>query len=142
MKCHRNQSLFKQLDLITLQFFLIFKIFSCFFFEIYYRTKAVVCQNSLQVTVQCTAVKPMHEFIPVVEEVTMAKVTAVENSTGFVACSPRLVLSHKTYYTNQMKKKEGKMTQQIKTFFQPTNGCLCRTETRRGVHNHHSLFKQ
>jgi hypothetical protein len=35
---------------------LIFTIFSYFFFEIYYRTKAIVCQYILKSPIQCPAV--------------------------------------------------------------------------------------
>jgi hypothetical protein len=60
MKCHRNQSLFKQLSLTLLQFLLIFKVFTCLFSKIHYRTKAVVCQNILKMIVKCTALNPMY----------------------------------------------------------------------------------
>jgi hypothetical protein len=56
MKYHSNHSLFTHLIVHSLTVILIFTNFSCFFFEIHYRTEAIVCQNILKTTVQCPAV--------------------------------------------------------------------------------------
>jgi len=56
MNYHSNQSLLTQLSVHSPTVILIFTIFSCFFFEIHHKSEAVVCQNILKVTVQCTTV--------------------------------------------------------------------------------------
>jgi hypothetical protein len=57
---HSKQALlYTQFSLISFRVILIFKIFSCVLFEIHYRPEAVVCQNILKATVQCTAAKRM-----------------------------------------------------------------------------------
>jgi len=53
-------------SLILFQFFLMFKVFSSFFFKICYRTEVLVCLNILKATVQCTDMKPMQYFVSVV----------------------------------------------------------------------------
>jgi uncharacterized membrane protein YesL len=70
IKCQSNQSLFTQLSLHSLTVILIFTVFYHIFFEVHYRTKAVVCQNVLKAAVQCTAVKPMEYFVIAVKELT------------------------------------------------------------------------
>jgi len=62
------------------QFFLVFKIFSCFFFKIHYRTEAAVCQNILRVTVQHTALNPTQYFLSVLKEITQAKPKSQHNT--------------------------------------------------------------
>jgi hypothetical protein len=58
-KYHSNKYLFTQLSLHSFTVILIFTICNCFYFEICYRIKAVVCQNILKTTVHCPAVIPL-----------------------------------------------------------------------------------
>jgi hypothetical protein len=68
---------------------------------------------------------------------------AVGKKTDFVTCGPRLVPHTDTLHQpGEMGKKVEEMTQQIKTFFHTHQGGFMRNETGRGVHDHHSLFKQ
>jgi len=52
---------------MLLQFFLIFKSFSCSFFEIHYRPRTIVCQNILKAIVQYKALNSMQYFVSIVE---------------------------------------------------------------------------
>jgi len=53
--------------------------------KIHYRTKVVVYQSSLQLTMQCTAVKPMHYFVSVIKELTQAIFSELLLSYQFMA---------------------------------------------------------
>jgi hypothetical protein len=66
------------------------------------------------------------------------------SSADFVACSLRLVLSYTDtlHQPDETGSREGKMTQQIKTFIHTHQGVFMWNETGMGVHDHHSLFKQ
>jgi hypothetical protein len=69
---------------------------------------------------------------------------AAENKTGFVACHSTLVLSHTDtlHQPVETRKKAGKMTHKINTFFHIHQGMFMWNETGRGVQDHHSLFQQ
>jgi hypothetical protein len=66
-----------------------------------------------------------------------------ENKNGFLSCSPRLFSNMDTLHQpDKAGKEEGKMTQEIIQFIHTDQGVLMWNETGRGVHDHHSLFKQ